>query len=81
MSTLEPHHLADLFPPMEGAEYAALREDIRVNGLFDPITLYQGRILDGRKLNITAGCSGFETSLFTPAAVVDLARPAAGASA
>jgi excisionase family DNA binding protein len=48
MSTLEPHPLADLFPPMEGAEYAALREDIRVNGLFDPITLYQGRILDGR---------------------------------
>jgi hypothetical protein len=48
MRTLEPHPLVDLFPLMEGDEYAALREDIRVNGLFDPITLYQGRILDGR---------------------------------
>jgi hypothetical protein len=32
----------------EGAEFEALCQDIRINGLFDPITLYQGKILDGR---------------------------------
>jgi ParB-like chromosome segregation protein Spo0J len=42
------HELADLFPLMIGAEFDKLIEDIRVNGLDQPIWLYQGKVLDGR---------------------------------
>ncbi len=48
MSTLAVHPLADLIPPMTDEEYKALREDIEANGLHQPITLYEGKILDGR---------------------------------
>jgi hypothetical protein len=42
------HPLAGLFPLIEGAEFAALVESITRNGLIEPITLRQGKILDGR---------------------------------
>jgi len=45
---LEYHELADIFPLMEGEEYEQLKEDIRKNGLLEPIYLYQKKILDGR---------------------------------
>ena len=45
---LEPHPLADIFPPMGRYEYEELRADIVRNGLLTPIVLYEGRILDGR---------------------------------
>jgi ParB-like chromosome segregation protein Spo0J len=42
------HPLADLFPPLTPAEYAALRDSIRVNGQREPITLHRdGRTIDG----------------------------------
>ncbi len=44
----KPHPLAELFPPMSDAEYQALLNDIKVNGLREPITIYEGKILDGR---------------------------------
>jgi len=46
--TYDFHPLADLFPPMEGAEFDALVADIKANGLHDQIVLYDGMILDGR---------------------------------
>lgn len=47
--TIPPiHPLAELIPAMDDAEYAALVEDIRANGLREPITLHEGKILDGR---------------------------------
>jgi len=46
--TLQPHQFADLFPMMEGTEFAALRDDIKANGLHDRIVLFEGKILDGR---------------------------------
>jgi len=43
------HPLANIFPLLEGAEFAALVEDIKSNGLRDAVTLHEdGTILDGR---------------------------------
>ena len=49
MTDREFHPAADTFPLIQGQEFDALVEDIRTNGLNDPIILdKQGRILDGR---------------------------------
>jgi hypothetical protein len=48
--TRKIHPLADLVPPMSEADYAALRDDIKANGLrkgFE-IILFEDMILDGR---------------------------------
>lgn len=45
---IDPHEYCSLFPALASTSLAALREDIRANGLVDPITLYHGKILDGR---------------------------------
>ena len=47
MTHYELHPLCSLFPRMAGAEFDALREDIRVNGLRQLIVLKDGMILDG----------------------------------
>jgi ParB-like chromosome segregation protein Spo0J len=44
----EFHPIANIFPLMEGEEFDVLVEDIKANGLRAPITLYEGKILDGR---------------------------------
>ena len=40
------HRYAQLVPEMTADEYAEFREDIRVRGLNQPITLFEGQILD-----------------------------------
>ena len=45
--TYELHPLCTLFPRLQGAEFDALRDDIKSNGLRDPIVLHEGMILDG----------------------------------
>jgi N6-adenosine-specific RNA methylase IME4 len=42
------HPIANLFPLMQGAQFTALVEDIKVNGLRHPIVEFEGAILDGR---------------------------------
>jgi hypothetical protein len=43
----EPHALAKVLPAMSGEDYERLRTDIAANGLLEPITLYEGKVLDG----------------------------------
>jgi hypothetical protein len=46
--TLEFHHLADAFPLMEGPEFKEFVADIKAHGLREPITMFEGKILEGR---------------------------------
>lgn len=43
----ELHPLCTFFPRMTGAEFDALRDDIKENGLKHPIVIHDGMILDG----------------------------------
>jgi len=45
---MDIHPLAALIPKMTQDEYDALRDDIAANGLYEPIRIYEGQILDGR---------------------------------
>jgi hypothetical protein len=45
---LEPHPLAELFPPLAAPELAALTADIAAYGVHEAIVLFEGQILDGR---------------------------------
>jgi 16S rRNA G966 N2-methylase RsmD len=42
------HELANIFPMIPKEELEQLITDVKANGLIEPITLYQGKILDGR---------------------------------
>ncbi|NML34912.1 ParB/RepB/Spo0J family partition protein [Paraburkholderia antibiotica] len=44
---LELHPLCTLFPRLSGAEFESLKDDIRANGLRNPIVIHEGMILDG----------------------------------
>lgn len=44
----ESHPIADIFPLMLPEEFVALKEDIKINGLLEPVWMYEGLILDGR---------------------------------
>ena len=46
--TLTAHPAADYCPMMDEQRFAELVQDIRANGLHDPITMLDGKILDGR---------------------------------
>ena len=39
---MEMHPLCVLFPALSGAEFDALRDDIKANGLRQPIVLHEG---------------------------------------
>lgn len=44
----EIHPAANVFPMMKGAAFRELVEDIRVNGINEPIAFLEGKLLDGR---------------------------------
>ncbi len=45
---MEFHDVCSVFPMMSDEEYQSLLDDIRANGLREPIWTYQGKIIDGR---------------------------------
>lgn len=42
------HEIANAFPYISGDAYATLKEDIRANGIIEPIHIFEGKIIDGR---------------------------------
>jgi hypothetical protein len=46
--TYEVHPLAEIVPEMGQRDYHSLKDSIAKNGLYHEITLYEGKILDGR---------------------------------
>lgn len=44
----EFHEVASIFPLMGNQEFDELKQDIKQNGLLEPIWLYEGKIIDGR---------------------------------
>lgn len=48
MRDYEFHEIANLFPLMFEKEFKEFKEDIKKNGLQEPIILYEDKILDGR---------------------------------
>ena len=48
MTEYKFHLLADMFPLMDGDEFDNLVDDIKANGLREPIVLHECMVLDGR---------------------------------
>lgn len=46
--TFEAHEFATMFPALKGEEFTVLVNDIKAHGLQCPITMFDGKILDGR---------------------------------
>ncbi len=45
---MKHHPLSEMFPMLAGDELQALADDIKANGLKEPVVSYEGMILDGR---------------------------------
>ena len=58
--TLPVHPLAELIPPMSGEEFSELCEDIHKNGQREAVTLYEGKVLDGRHRDRACSDLGIE---------------------
>jgi N6-adenosine-specific RNA methylase IME4 len=61
----EFHPLANIFPLIEGEDFDNLIASIRANGLREPVTIFEGMILDGRNRYRACRAAGKETT-FAP---------------
>jgi N6-adenosine-specific RNA methylase IME4 len=57
---MEFHEIANIFPLMDGPEFAALVDDIKQNGLLDPIIIHENKIIDGRNRYRACLAAGIE---------------------
>jgi len=62
---LDFHPIANIFPLIDGPEFEALVKDIRDHGQREPITLYEGKILDGRNRYRACDAAGVDAWLET----------------
>jgi hypothetical protein len=58
---IDSHPYAEVFPPMTSVEFNALKLDIEANGQLEPITLFEGKVLDGRHRDRVCSELGIET--------------------
>jgi N6-adenosine-specific RNA methylase IME4 len=56
----EAHPAAEMVPLLEGEALDALVADVRTKGLLNPITLFEGKILDGRNRSRACVAAGVE---------------------
>ena len=54
------HEFAKIMPPMSEEQFQQLKEDIRANKLQTPITIYEGKIPDGRARYLACRETGVE---------------------
>lgn len=57
---MERHPLSSAYPDMTADEFAHLRDSIRLKGLIDPVTTYEGQILDGWHRHLACEAEGVE---------------------
>jgi predicted HTH domain antitoxin len=56
---LEPHEFALLTPAMSSEQFDRLLEDVVINGIKEPITIFEGKILDGvNRYRALRACNG-----------------------
>jgi hypothetical protein len=60
MQKLELHPYCTLFPACTEEELQTLTDDIRQNGLLDPVVLLDGKILDGRNRDTACAMLGID---------------------
>ena len=59
-SSYEFHEVVYIWPKMQPSEFIELVNDIKVNGLREPIWTYQGKIIDGRNRYLACKEAGIE---------------------
>src|ERR1019366_5159604 len=58
--TFPIHPLAELCPPLAGAEFHALAASIKAGGLRDAITIHDGAVIDGRNRQRACEAAGVD---------------------
>lgn len=65
MKTYQIHPLAKFFPSIEGEEFDGMVKDIKEHGCREPITLYEGKVLDGANRYRACRAAGVEPQYWT----------------